>query len=290
MKPMLKCHFQPLVSSLRAKGIAPRMEWSNVGEVSHLIWEHDGENYRHPVYLTTSGNAYNYRKRYDAWVSDVDPLNEEVTPMTPTDAVRLMYHTLTGLIAQSKKPGFYSCPAYADIRTTFDKRIEVECEDWAVKVWLANLLCFWYSGDQTFAEVNQPKADRLAHIIGTGWLPSSEAGAEIQMSTLFELHWNSPCEVTIIKEEGDKTFGIACMTDSEGLYQVEFEWEGDQGELAHSVDLPVIISITGGRFVLPYELVLTDCEPLEAIQELDDVLGWSAQIVNGYYATQWDCE
>lgn len=211
---------------------------------------------------------------------------EEVQAMTPTQAVKHMVHTLAGVIEQSKKPDFDPEQAYSDIRDNYG-RVKAECDDLAITTWLKHWICFWADSEEvSFAELNQEKLNRLEHILATGWLPSSESGAEIQMSTLFELDWWAVDDVCVTRTEGDKTFGTATVTDVDGLYQAAFEWVADEGELARSVDLPVIISITSGRFTLPYNLTLTDCTPLEALEEMDAVLGFSADIYNEIFSSQ----
>ncbi|MEG5932488.1 hypothetical protein UXN85_20695 [Enterobacter hormaechei] len=201
-------------------------------------------------------------------------------PMIPRAAIRHMVHTLAGAIEQSKKPGFNAEEAYADIKANYEL-VAYQCDDLATKVWLKNHLCFGYMGDVcTFEDVNGPYLKQFEHILETGWLPHSESGAQLRMSTLFEMDWWGADNITVTKKEGDKTFGTASITDTEGLYQIAFEWVGDQGELAESVGLPVLISITAARFTLPYEVTLTDCDVLEAIQEMDCVFGLSADIYN----------
>lgn len=204
----------------------------------------------------------------------------ESQKMTPTDAVRHMAYTLTGLIEQSKKPDFNEAEAYADVKTNYD-RVVAECDDLAIVVWLKQNLCFGYVGDKcTFFDVNAPYLNRFIHVLGTGWLPSSEAGAAIGLSTVFEMDWWGADSIVITSQAGDCITGTATVTDMEGLYQIALDWTADSGEEARNSDLPVIIRVTGGRFTLPYNVTLTDCDPLEAIQEMDYVLGLSADIFN----------
>ncbi|MFA1644651.1 MAG: hypothetical protein ACDS79_04065 [Enterobacteriaceae bacterium] len=298
MKPMLKTVFNALVNDVRLGGSTPIVEWANVGELAHICWtDNEGNEQRRPLYRTTATNANTMRKRYDSWlavamtfepifIDNLPPssLDEEVAPMTPTQAVRHMAKTLAALIEQSKKPGFDNDQAYSDIRDSY-AHVCTMTDDLAIQVWLKNWICFWADSEEiTFAELNQQKLDRLNHILATGWLPSSEAGATVQLSTLLECSWWGASEIKITMFGDKKTHGTATVTDEEGLYQIAFEWEADQGELAKSVDLPVIISITAARFTLPYDIKLDDCTPLEAAQELDGAIGLTADIFNVYFA------
>uniref|UniRef100_A0A7M2QNC9 Uncharacterized protein n=1 Tax=feces metagenome TaxID=1861841 RepID=A0A7M2QNC9_9ZZZZ len=211
----------------------------------------------------------------------VDALNA----MDSTAAILHMSNTLTRLMQQSEQPGFYAA-AYSDIKANYEY-VAARCKDRAITIWLRNHLCFGYIGDTyTFVEINQPYRDQLNHILATGWRP--EKSATLTLSNIFEMDWWEAKDINITKRETDKVYGTATVTDCEGLYQIAFDWLMDMGEEAERVGLPAIVSITDGKFTLPYEVSLqrdngTQLDTLEAVQEMDCVLGLSADIFNEVY-------
>lgn len=213
----------------------------------------------------------------------------EALPMTATEAIRHMANTLTRHMEQSELPGFDADAAYRDIKANFDE-VAARCNDRAITVWLHNHLCFGYIGDIcTFIEVNKPYRDQFNYILNTGWRP--EESATLTLTTIFEMDWWGAAEITVTKRDGDKVYGTASVTDTEGLYQIAFEWLMDMGEEADRVGLPAVVSITGGKFILPNEVFLqrdngTPLDVVEAIQEMDCVLGLSADIINEVYAEE----
>lgn len=211
--------------------------------------------------------------QFEVMAGDVKPVPAE--GMTPTAAIKHMYFTLAGLLEQSAAPDFDIDAGYADVRTNFEL-VEKTCHDLATTVWLSHRLRFWPTGDGcTFAEENQEIHDRLAYILRTGWLPGSEAGAEIQLSTLFEMEWNPADDIAITSTNGYKTQGCATVTDEEGLYMLAFEWMIDVSDSAQ-----VMAYITAARFVLPDGLKLKDCDALAAVQEMDSIFGLTVDIAN----------
>lgn len=210
----------------------------------------------------------------------------EALPMTATEAIRHMANTLTRHMEQSELPGFDADAAYGDIKANFDE-VAARCNDRAITVWLRNHLCFGYMGDTyTFNDVNKPYRDQFTHILNTSWRP--EESATLTLTTIFEMDWWGAAEITVTKRDGDKVYGTASVTDTEGLYQIAFEWLMDMGEDADRVGLPAVVSITGGEFILPNEVSLqrdngTPLDVVETIQEMDCVLGLSADIINEVY-------
>lgn len=208
--------------------------------------------------------------------------------MTSTAAIQHMSHTLTGLIAQSHQPGFVAAEAYADVKFNFE-HVAAHCQDFATVVWLKNHLCFGYVGDEcTFEDVNLPYLKQFNHILATGWRPGAAPAHQMKLSNMFELDWWEAKDVTVTKREGENVYGTATATDTEGEYQIAFEWLMETGKNAADVGLPAIVSVTAGRFTLPYDFSLFECDgtpmdTLEAIQEMDCVLGLSADIFNDVY-------
>ncbi|HHX8240212.1 TPA: hypothetical protein ACVS3D_003533 [Enterobacter asburiae] len=206
--------------------------------------------------------------------------------MDSTAAILHMSNTLTRLMQQSEQPGFDAEVAYHDIKANYED-VAARCQDRAITVWLRNHLCFGYIGETyTFTEVNKPYRDQFNHILATGWRP--EKSATLTLSNIFEMDWWDAKDITVTKRETDKVYGTASVTDCEGLYQIAFDWLMDMGEEAERVGLPAIVSITDGKFTLPYEVSLqrdngTQLDTLEAVQEMDCVLGLSADIFNEVY-------
>lgn len=213
-------------------------------------------------------------------------LVEALNVMNPTAAIRHMANTLTRYIELSEQPGFDANAAYRDIKANYDD-VATRCNDRAITVWLINHLCFGYIGDTySFAEVNKPYRDQFNHILSTGWRP--DESATLTLTNIFEMDWWGAADITVTKHNGHEVYGTATVTDTEGLYQIVFEWLMDMGEKADSVGLPAIVSITGGKFTLPYEVSLqrdngSALDALEAIQEMDFVLGFGADIFNEIY-------
>jgi len=199
-----------------------------------------------------------------------------------------MSHTLTGAIAQSHQPGFTAAEAYADIKTNYEL-VAATCTDLATVVWLREHLCFGYAGDEyTFEEVNLPHRDHFDFILMTGWRPGEAPAHKMVLSNMFEMDWWEPKQITITGQEPDEVTGTATITDTEGEYQIAFEWQMQMGEAAESVDLPALVNITAARFTLPYKFSLYECDgtpldALEAAQEMDCALGFCAEIVNDVY-------
>lgn len=212
----------------------------------------------------------------EVMAGDVKPV-PAAEEMTATGAIHHMFHTLVGAIEQSKKADFDAAEAYADIKTNHDL-IASQCKDRSVVVWLRQLVCFGYVGDMTFEEVNGEARDRLCHILHTGWLPSSEAGAVIQLSTLFEMDWYGATDIIVTAWEGDQVRGTATITDTEGLYQFAFSWLVDSGEAAMLAGIPALTYITEAQLVLPYDAQIEDCDPLSALQEMDSIFGLAVDI------------
>lgn len=206
--------------------------------------------------------------------------------MNPTTAIRHMANTLTRHIELSERPGFNADAAYRDIKANYDD-VAMRCNDRAITVWLFNHLCFGFIGDTyTFAEVNKPYRDQFNHILATGWRPAESA--MLTLTIIFEMDWWGAADIIVTKHKGHEVYGTATVTDTDGLHQIAFEWLMDMGEKAHRVGLPAIVSITGGKFTLPNEVSLhrdngSQLDTLEAIQEMDCVLGLSADIFNEVY-------
>ncbi|MDJ0023614.1 hypothetical protein QM543_09990 [Pantoea eucrina] len=208
--------------------------------------------------------------------------------MTSTAAIQHMSHTLTGAIAQSHQPGFIAAEAYADIKTNYEL-VASSCNDLATVVWLREHLCFGYMGDEcTFEEINLPHRDHLDFILMTGWRPGEAPAHKMVLSNMFEMDWWEPKQITITGHTPDEVTGTATITETEGEYQIAFEWQMQMGEAAESVNLPALVNITAARFTLPYEFSLYECDEtpldtLEAVQEMDCALGFCAEIFNEVY-------
>ncbi|WP_289368061.1 hypothetical protein [Pantoea stewartii] len=211
-----------------------------------------------------------------------------ISAMTSTAAIQHMAYTLTALIAQSQQPDFVENEAYADIQTNFDL-VATSCTDLAAVVWLKNRLCFGYAGDEcTFEEVNQSTLDHLNFILLSGWRPGAAPAHKMVLSNMFELGWWDAQQITVTGHAGDQVTGTATITDTEGEFQIAFEWLMEMGEEAERAGLPAMVSITAARFTLPYEFSLFECDgrpldTLEAAQEMDCALGFCAQIFNDVY-------
>ncbi|ELY2473176.1 hypothetical protein SMB93_003573 [Cronobacter sakazakii] len=209
--------------------------------------------------------------------------------ITATDAILHMANTLTRHIEQSEQPGFDAGAAYRDIQANYDYVAE-RCKDRAITTWLFNHLCFEHFEDidntYTFADVNKPYRDQFNHILASGWRPATSV--TLTLSNLFEMDWWGADNITVTKHEGHEVYGTASVTDTEGLYQIAFEWLMDMGENADRAGMPAVVSITSAKFTLPNEVFLqrdngTPLDALEAIQELDFVQGFCAGIILEIY-------
>lgn len=211
-----------------------------------------------------------------------------ISSMTATAAIQHMSYTLTGLIEQSNKPGFVSAEAYADIKTNYEL-IATSCTDLATVVWLRNHLCFGYIGDEcTFEEINLGYLDHFNLILKSGWRPGTAPAHKMTLNNMFELDWWEPQQIAVTAHTADTITGTATMTDTEGEYQIAFEWQMQMGEKAEQYNLPFMVKITTARFTLPYEFSLYECDgspldALEAIQEMDCALGFCIEFFTDVY-------
>lgn len=296
MKPMLKAAFFTLVNDLLAKGFTPTVECGYAGNKAHLLWEDaEGRFQVEPLYQAASREPNNsICARFEGWLAQAvaaykAPL-KEAESMTPTAAIQHMAYTLTGLIEQSKKPGFVDAEAYADIQSNL-ATVNVQCSDLATLVWLKNHHCAGYIGTEcSFEDVNEPYLNLFNHILETGWRPGTSPAHRMTLSNMFELEWWDVQNIAVTKREGADVYGTASVTDTEGEYQIAFEWRMETGSKAESLDLPAIVYITAGSFVLPYDFSIlqddgTPMNALEAIEEMDCALGFSSDIFNNVYHT-----
>ena len=294
MHTMLKTEFFSAVKSLLADGFKPTFYTVDNEAIGIISWvDGNGTKQVEQAYSRHTPARDIIAKRFRGWFETIMaehnakeegiPLPEvvytEKQGMTPTEAVQHMAYTLAGAIEQSKKPGFDADAAYADIETNFD-HVATECRDLAIIVWLKNHLCFGYIGDKcTFADVNEKYLTEFNHILATGWLPPRAQTTDLE--SLFEMDWWGASNIAMNPMRYPTHItGHAMLTDEQGLFQIGFDWAADFGEEARAADLPAIISVLGGRFILPYEITLKDCDVLEVIEELDCALGLSADIFN----------
>lgn len=212
-----------------------------------------------------------------------------ISSMTATAALQHMSHTLTGVIKQSQQPDFNAADAYTDIKTNYEL-VATSCTDLAIVVWLRNHLCFGYIGDEySFEEINLRYRDHIDYILKSGWRPGAAPAHRMTLSNMFELDWWEPQQIEVTAYTADTVTGTATMTDTEGEYQIAFEWQMQMGEKAEQYNLPFMVHITAARFTLPYEFKLYECDgspldALEAIQEMDCALGFC----NEYFADVYE--
>ncbi|HFU2857268.1 TPA: hypothetical protein ACGQ50_000808 [Enterobacter cloacae] len=212
-------------------------------------------------------------------------LNGEV--IDATTALETMAETVARHMVQSQKPDFDAAAAYADIKANYDD-IKIRCNDHAIVVWLKQHLCFGYMGTEcTFIDVNGDYLKQISHILQTGWRPQDIAG-DISEAAVYEMEWWGAADIQVTKREKDRVYGTATVTDTEGLYQIAFDWLMDMGEEAKSCDLPALVSITAGKFVLPHECRVMETEeraadPLAVIQEMDCVFGFCGDVFSEIY-------
>lgn len=212
-----------------------------------------------------------------------------ISSMTATAALKHMSYTLTGVIKQSQQIGFNEADAYADIKTNYEL-VATSCSDLAAVVWLRNHLCFGYIGDEcTFEEINLGYRDHIDYILKSGWRPGTGPVHHMTLNNMFKLDWWEPQQIVVTAQNADTVTGTATMTDTEGEYQIAFEWQMQMGEKAEQYNLPFMVNIIAARFTLPYEFTLYECDgspldALEAIQEMDCALGFC----NEYFADVYE--
>ncbi|HAV1601572.1 TPA: hypothetical protein JG832_002463 [Enterobacter hormaechei subsp. xiangfangensis] len=212
-------------------------------------------------------------------ISDRQPENQQ----SPIDALRFGLGYLTCSISIEKE----FTPEFNAKLARYQKRMLARCQDEAFHAWVK---CNWinaYVGDMSVAEVLEPLSELLTNIINEGELPCSEPF--ISEQDFYERGWWNVTDVRCTYRSPEGIYhGYGEVMDIEGVLKLRVKFEMNTGKEAIEADLPAIVSIVGAEIRVPEALTIVNddgviVDLLEAVQELDSIEGFSADIFNEVY-------